>query len=118
MVRKSGLTSANIVYIDDFGFALGPGASRVDAERVLCMIQSLGFATNMDKTVFEPKTRIELLGFIIDTDAWLYGLPERRLRKLEGTADGLLRTLEEDRLGALAEEGPDAFGYGGRVPAR
>jgi hypothetical protein len=31
MVRKSGLTSASIVYIDDFGFALGPDASRVDA---------------------------------------------------------------------------------------
>ena len=62
----------------------------------------------MAKTVFEPTTRIELLGFIIDTEAWLYGLPERRLRKLEGTASGLLHMLEEDRLGALADEGPDA----------
>jgi len=118
MVRKSGLTSASIVYIDDFGFALGPDASRVDAERVLGMIQSLGFAANMDKTIFEPTTRIELLGFIIDTEAWLYGLPERRLRKLEATASGLLRMLEEDRLVALANEGPDAFERDGRAPAR
>jgi len=41
MVRKSGLTSASIVYIDDFGFALSPDASGVDAVRVLGMIQSL-----------------------------------------------------------------------------
>jgi len=29
MVRRSGLTSASIVYIDDFDFALGPDAARV-----------------------------------------------------------------------------------------
>ena len=44
------------------------------------MVQALGFAADTDMTVFEPTTRIELLGFIIDTDAWSYGLPERRLR--------------------------------------
>ena len=59
--------------MDDFGFALVPDALRVDAERVLGMIQSLGFAANMDETVFEPTTRIELLGFVIVTEAWLYG---------------------------------------------
>ena len=85
---------------------MGPDASRVDAERVLGMIQSLGFAANMDKTVFEPTTRIELLGFIFDTDAW------------SSPRSGLLRMLEEDRLVALAKEGPDAFERDGRAPAR
>lgn len=57
------------------------------------MIQSLGFSMNMTKTVFEPTASIELPGFIIDT---VYGLPERRLRKLESTAGDLLSALETD----------------------
>ncbi len=63
--------------IDDFGFALGT-LRESTRERVLGMIQSLGFAANTDKTVFEPATRIELLGFIIDS---VVVRPERRLRK-------------------------------------
>jgi hypothetical protein len=72
----------------------------------------------MDKTILEPTTRIELLGFIIDTESWSYSLPERRVRKLEGTASGLLRALEDDRLGALAGRGLEAFELDRRAPAR
>jgi hypothetical protein len=48
---------ASIVSIDNFGFAHGSDASRADAGRVFSVIQLLGFAVNMAKTVIEPSTR-------------------------------------------------------------
>ena len=51
----------------------------------------------MDKTILDPNPRIELLGLIIDTAVWVYGLLERWLRTLEATAHGVLSTLEADR---------------------
>ena len=54
-VRASDLTSASIVYIDDFGCALGPAATPADALEVITIIRSFGFS------VSEPKTNLLML---------------------------------------------------------
>ena len=93
MARKSGLTSASITYIDNFCFVLGPEASRVDAERVLGIdpVARLRREHGQDRLRADD---IELLGFIIDTDAWLQW-PDLSVGSVsfEGTASGLLRML-------------------------
>jgi hypothetical protein len=105
MVRASGLISAAIVYIDDFGFALRGEASEADARAVFDIIRSLGFALNEAKTVYVPDTRLDLLGFIIDTVTWRFEVPERRLIKLESTARAVQaagETIQARELARLA----------------
>ena len=91
-VRASGLTSASIVYIDDFGCALGPAATPADALEVITIIKSFGFSVSEPKTNLLMLTVMDLLGFTLDTsiDVMEFRVPERRLRKLEDTAGALL----------------------------
>jgi hypothetical protein len=102
MVRASGKASACIVYIDDFGFALDPSCTVDDAREIMNIIRSLGFSLNEQKTNLAMGTRIDLLGFSLDTDTWLFGVPERRLRKLENTAAEVLAAGQSVRARLLA----------------
>ena len=69
VLRASGLTSALIVYIDDFGCALGPAASPADALEVITIIESFGFSVREPKTNLLMLMVMDLLGFTLDTNA-------------------------------------------------
>ena len=96
MVRASGITSASIIYIDDLGGALAPDKTADDAAGVITIVKSLGFSVSDLKTNLDMNTSIVLLGFTIDTVAWTFGVPERRLRKLKATARAALGEIDAE----------------------
>ena len=91
MLRRSGLCKALLWYVDDFNASIGPEADEARARAIVAKIESLGFFINWPKTDLSMPTRATSLGFILDTVDMSYGIPERRLLKLETLANTVLR---------------------------
>ena len=90
-VRDSGLVSALIVYVDDFGGSVG---QERDAERmgeILRIIRSFGWVLAPSKLNVDLVCRLKLLGFMLDTETMRIGIPEGRRIKLVHTAEEVWR---------------------------
>ena len=91
MLRRSGLCKALLWHVDDFNASIGPEADEARARAIVAKIESLGFFINWPKTDLSMPTRATSLGLILDTVDMSYGIPERRLLKLETLASTVLR---------------------------
>jgi len=62
-VRASGLVSALIVYVDDFGGSVGQHRDRERIDSTLGLIRSFGWVLVPDKVIDPMDSDIKLLGF-------------------------------------------------------
>ena len=92
-VRASGLVSALIVYVDDFGGSVGQHRDRARMDSILDLIRSFGWVLAPDKVIDRMDCDIKLLGFILDTHSMTINVPDGRRFKLEATA----RTVWQQR---------------------
>ena len=92
-VRASGLVSALIVYVDDFGGSVGQHRDRERMDSILSLICSFGWVLAPDKVIDRMDCDIKLLGFILDTHSMTINVPDGRRAKLEATA----RTVWQNR---------------------
>ena len=75
VIRESGLTNALISYVDDLLASLRRAR---DGRAVAAIFEWFNFLINWAKTELEPSTRIEGLGFILDTARMAYDLPSSK----------------------------------------
>ena len=90
-------------YMDDFGISVSQAApvtaadataARADA---VALFRRLGLHVHPSKGTATGTTRLEILGFVVDTVRQLLILPPERRRKLVGAAHSLLRAAAADR---------------------
>ena len=93
-VRDSGLVSALIVYVDDFGGSVGQERDTARMEEILRVIRSFGWVLAPGKLNVDLVCRIKLLGFMLDTEAMSIGIPEGRRLKLVHTASEVWKRRE------------------------
>jgi hypothetical protein len=83
-LRKQGVH--NLAYIDDAGFSLPKGTPQAEVDRVVWLVTAAlylaGFTLALDKCCLRPSTRMELLGFIIDTERMQYEVPAPKLQRI------------------------------------
>ena len=89
-LRRSGLVTALIVYLDDFGGSIGPVPDHARMARIVATIKSFGWALAPEKLCIGLGTRLKLLGFMLDTGSMTIGVPDSRRDKLRATADLVL----------------------------
>jgi hypothetical protein len=85
-LRRSNLTTALMVYIDDFLASIGQQQDKARAQAVVEQIRSFGWHLSEDKLDLRMGTCIKGLGFILDTASMTVDLPEARRVKLIATA--------------------------------
>ena len=90
-VRDSGLVSALIVYVDDFGGSVGKERDTGRMDAVLSIFRSFGWVLAPSKLNVDLVCRIKLLGFMLDTETMRIGIPEGRRLKLVRTAEEVWR---------------------------
>ena len=82
-LRACGIRCVN--YLDDWILA---ASTREEAAAlstfVVWLFRALGFTLNADKCVLEPTTKIEFLGYELDTVAWTLRVSSKRLSKFRG----------------------------------
>ena len=78
VLRNHGFRLLN--YLDDFLFILGPDRPRAEAQmkQILSWFKKSGLCVNVEKSVLTPCTRIECLGFEIDTVKGVFEVTETR----------------------------------------
>jgi hypothetical protein len=86
-LRNSGLVSALIVYVDDFGGSIGHLRDPARMDAVLRIIRSFGWVLSPSKLNIAMECRIKLLGFVLDTKSMTIDVPEGRRAKLRASAD-------------------------------
>lgn len=90
-------------YMDDFAVSVNQReavtAAQATAARAFCvaLFTRLGLQVHPDKGIPTRTTRLEILGFVIDTERCLLLLPPKRQAKLIGAAHSLLRAAALDR---------------------
>ena len=89
-LRRSGLVTALIVYLDDFGGSIGPVPDHPRMARIVATIKSFGWALAPEKLCIGLGTRLKLLGFMLDTGSMTIGVPDSRREKLRATAELVL----------------------------
>ena len=90
VLRISGLVSALIVYLDDFGGSVGRVADHERMAKIVAIVESFGWALAPEKLCIGLGTRIKLLGFMLDTRSMTIGVPHARRDKLRATAEFVL----------------------------
>jgi hypothetical protein len=75
-VRDSGLMSALIVYVDDFGGSVGQERDTERMNEVLRIVRSFGWVLAPSKLNVDLVCRIKLLGFMLDTETMCIGTPK------------------------------------------
>ena len=50
------------------------------------ILQNLGFTLNEEKVILEPTQKLEFPGFVVDTVAMEFRLPEDKLKKIRAEA--------------------------------
>ncbi|CAC5421260.1 unnamed protein product [Mytilus coruscus] len=65
--------------------------SVINTKKVQQLIQSVGFNTNMEKSVFIPSQRITFLGYIIDSVLFRVFLPEDKIQKIIEISNNVLK---------------------------
>ena len=84
---RPDLAGALLCYCGDLCANLGASGDRAKFLKVIRFVESSGFLINWDKTTTAPATRVETLGFIVDTVLMAYDIPNRRLANLQTTAN-------------------------------
>ena len=81
-LRREGIHCTH--YIDD-SLYISPSARQLqtDTTRAKILLQSLGFTINLEKSSFQPSTRITHLGLVIDSEAHTVSLPKEKVNKLQ-----------------------------------
>ena len=78
-------------YIDDWWFAFERHADAVAfAAEVVCLFRSLGLTINEEKSVLVPTRRLIVLGTVVDTHAFAFSMPAKRVLAAERAASALL----------------------------
>jgi hypothetical protein len=76
---------AKMIYLDDFGWGMPKGLPQRLRKwlvwQVLHDIGAAGFFLSSKKTITNPSTVLELLGFIVDTHEQLFEVPQAKLDK-------------------------------------
>ena len=90
-LRRSGLVTALIVYLDDFGGSVGQAADRERMAKIVALITSFGWALPPEKLYIDLGTRLKLLGFMLDTGSMTTGVPDSRRLKFTATAEFVLK---------------------------
>jgi hypothetical protein len=89
-LRKHGIHT--MVYIDDMGFFVEPGASPARQHRqiwsVMAVMYLAGFTVALEKSVLRPAMTVQLLGFTIDSEMCQFSVPEAKLKKLLDLLEG------------------------------
>ena len=98
---RPDLADAFPCYCDDLCANLGASGDRAKFLKVIRFVESFGFLINWDKTPTDPATRVETLGFIVDTVLMAYDVPHRRLAKLQTTSE-ILALRDRVRARAVA----------------
>ena len=88
VIRKQGLCSALIAYVDDF---IGADGGTVEdthprATAAVGVLSDFGFLMNQDKQNLNMETRFTALGFLLNTDDMVVELTEKRVTKFLETA--------------------------------
>ena len=88
-LRREGIHCTH--YIDD-SLYISPSARQLqtDTTRAKILLQSLGFTINLEKSSFQPSTRITHLGLVIDSEAHTVSLPKEKVNKLQLVCNDLL----------------------------
>ena len=79
-----------IVYLDDFGGSIGPVPDNPRMARVVATTESFGWALAPERLCIGLGTRLELLGFVLDTGSMTTGVPDSRRDKFRATAEFVL----------------------------
>ena len=85
-VRTSGLASALIVYVDDFGGSVGQHRDQNRMDGILHIIRSFGWVLAPSKLHIDMSCTLQLLGFMLNTQTMTIGVPDGRRDKLRATA--------------------------------
>ena len=88
-IRSSGLTTALVVYVDDFGGSSGPKKDMGRMNEIIALVRSFNWTLAPDKMDLELGWVMRLLGFLLDTDNMVIRVPEDRRRKLRATASAI-----------------------------
>ena len=91
--RGSGIRC--VVYLDDGIF--GSLWKRVTAKHSVIIksdLENAGFTLNEDKSILEPVQKAIFLGFLIDTVAFKFSVPEEKLEKLKSLILSALHTSQ------------------------
>lgn len=88
-LRKLGITITG--YIDDSLIVSdSPEEAQFSGDKTVELFQELGFIINWNKTMLSPNTRVEYLGFVIDSVTMTVTLPERKRDTLIAECSKLL----------------------------
>lgn len=85
-------------YMDDFLVAFGDQERLKKVRRTIDrLVTAMGLTRKMQKGFWEPTTRIEHLGHLIDTARMTFGITSTRLEKIKGIAKSLLCQARRNR---------------------
>lgn len=80
-----------IVYLDDILILnISKERTKADAERVVELLQSLGFLINWEKSIVEPSQLIEYLDLVLDTVRLSFSLPSDKATSVKAKCDAAL----------------------------
>ena len=80
-------------YIDDWWMAFQCRSEAVAfALEAAALFESLGLIINRTKSVLEPTTRLKVLGFVVDTVAFTFSVPVKRIVAAESLLNELLES--------------------------
>jgi len=85
-VRVSGLVSALIVYVDDFGGSVEQHRDQKRMDGILRIIRSFGWVLAPTKLHVDSSCTLQLLGFMLNAQTMTIGVPDGRRDKLRATA--------------------------------
>ena len=102
-LRRSGLVTALIVYLDDFGGSVGQVADHERMAKIVALITSFGWALAPEKLSIDLGTRLKLLGFMLDTSSMTIGVPDSRRLKLTATAEFVLKNHKAVRVRSVCQ---------------
>jgi hypothetical protein len=89
-LRRSGLVTALITYVDDIGGSIGQRPDRQRMDAILDLIRSFCWVLSPEKIFDSMVHRLQLLGFTLDTSTMTIGVPAPRQEKLQLTATHVL----------------------------
>ena len=101
VLRRQGVRI--IIYLDDW-LIIGSNVEAVieDLQKVMCLLQNLGFILNIEKSDLEPKQIMEFLGLLVDSLRLSLSLPEKKIVSITNACQVLFSKPE---VGLLREVG-------------
>jgi hypothetical protein len=89
LLRRVGLKV--VIYLDDLLLMNQSQQGLVkDRDSVLWLLESLGFVINHKKSFLVPSQKMEYLGFLVDSRAMSFSLPEDKILKIQASCKEVL----------------------------